>query len=148
MQNKNTISLKINTGVTFFTAVYEREYKADIYVQDDKVFLQDVRSVDYVPSGYGQGGSAKHYAEEFLCKGCKLTHVDNKVYMRNFLAMAALELDTSMREETGCGQLNKSRNMLREALEDRLEQAYGTNSAWYETVMDAELEVQNAVKPA
>ena len=75
MQNKNTISLKINTGVTFFTAVYEREYKADIYVQDDKVYLQDVRSVDYVPSGYGQGGSAKHYAEEFLCKGCKLTHV-------------------------------------------------------------------------
>lgn len=57
------IKVRYNTGKTFFTEVYERQYTIEIVSVIKNEVTCIVNSVDYVPSGYIKGSTDKYLGE-------------------------------------------------------------------------------------
>ena len=115
------VTLTIETGVTFYTAIFKRQYSADIEVVDGKVMLYDIRKEDFVPSGYGQGGSRKVICESYHCNDTDPARINDRELMRTWLAHVALEKDLELYVKTGCKELNKSKQIVMSTLDERVD---------------------------
>lgn len=96
------VLLNIETGVSFFTAIYKRQYTATVFVKDDVVYLDDVRSTDYTPSGFAEGGKDQYLTDRYKCVGCPVSDASDQMAMRKHLAVAALHHDQQLNKGSGC----------------------------------------------
>lgn len=115
------VTLTIETGVSFYTAIFKRQYSADVEVVDGKVMLYDVRKEDFVPSGYAHGGTRVVICESFECKGSPVERINDRELMRAWLAHVALVHDVELEQVSPCSYLTESRRILLCELEDRFE---------------------------
>lgn len=101
-------TLSITTGEKFFTAVYKRVYTLVVHAQDGTNAIITVKSKDYTPSGYGEGGSDRKLIES---QQIKIPTAKNMT-AKKWLAKLVQSKDLELFQRTGCDKLNASRQIL------------------------------------
>lgn len=103
MTVKNTLNIK--TGVSYFTAVFERVYVLETIKSGEDFSIINFKSYDKVPSGYVDGGS-----DQLLAKNLKVKFKSDNINKN--IANLALKLDTSLNKKTGCNYSNNSKDAI------------------------------------
>lgn len=114
------VTLTVETGVSFYTAIFKRQYSADIEIVGGKVMFYDVRKKDFAPSGYAESGKDKIICESHHCVKTDPSSIDDRDLMRNLLAHVALKKDDELYMTSGCNELNKSRKIVISTLNNRV----------------------------
>lgn len=116
-QNKS-YKIAIETGVKFFSAVFKREYTLSVEsIDGDQVWLR-VSSVDFVPSGYRDGGSNNDILDEYFSLKQIRSKYDNA---KKLLAALAINHDKSLLSLPSCQHKVKSLSIISEHLESVLQ---------------------------
>lgn len=110
MQLPEELNLTIKTKCDYFTAIYKRVYQFQTHEQDDGVATISLKSKDYTPSGYIEGGKDQILVEYEKYK------IPENMSVRAFVAKLILKTDTKLKAFSGCEHLNKSRKIITDKL--------------------------------
>lgn len=111
-EGNNSVVLDIKTGINFYTAIYRRRYILDVHVIRGGQAMISVRSVDYTPSGYIEGG------KDQLLMQCEEVKIPQDLTAKEWLAQLVLRLDKTLTVKTRCQYLNESRKEVYGQLEE------------------------------